>query len=244
MGRLVRTPSAAESGTLSLDGHERATLEAFKASAGYRFTAAVQRSWCVGRLDRAASFTLSVVPADLRARLLHAWVDAGGGTSSFFASESEAFLSFIAKNLPDPSHELTACRLERATLRANEHAQSFTPPDLSRLAPACRIARGSFADLVVFHGEPRDIIESLLKHRHLPISRTGTALLFAPGIEGLQRIATPAQQSVWERLATPLPLGVLLEEGYDRTEVGQMLRWSCLDWAVPPAPDSALPSNA
>jgi hypothetical protein len=152
LGRLVRaSKAAAPLLSLHLDDGEISCLETLKASAGFRFTVGVQRSWCVGRAARAGFFTLSILPEDLRRQLLDEWTDAGGGTSSFFAAEAEALLEFIASRLPNPSHELTACRFEQATLRANEHAIGFTPPDPELLStPGCTLRRGRFAGIAAF----------------------------------------------------------------------------------------------
>ena len=130
LGRLVRVPDGLDPlRTLQLDESERVSLKRIAQSAGYRFTVGVQRSWCVGRAARAGYLTLSTFPVALRSALLDEWVNSGGGTSSFFAAEGDALLDFIANRLPDPSHELTLCRLEQATLRANDGAIDFRAPD-------------------------------------------------------------------------------------------------------------------
>lgn len=89
-------------------------------------------------------------------------MNGGGGTASFFAAEAEAFLSFIAERLPVPSHALTLCRVEQATLRAQEGALGFTKPDLSRLdSPGCALRAGRYAALVRFHAPPRLVLAAI-----------------------------------------------------------------------------------
>jgi len=235
LGRLVRAPSASASlRSLDLNDGEIRCLEALRASAGFRFTIGVQRSWCVGRAARAAPLTLSVLPQDLRRRLLDQWTEAGGGTSSFFAIEGETFLDFIASRLPNPSHELTACRFEQATLRANQQAIGFTPPDADLLlVPGCALRRGSYGGMVVFHGEPHAIIEALEKHQALPpVSADVTTILFGPGLDRLCRVASPREVALWERLAAPVPLTSLLREGHSRNDLVAMLQAGILESSV------------
>jgi hypothetical protein len=227
LGRLVRAPNAPDSlRSLDLDDGEISCLEALKASAGFRFTIEVQRSWCVGRAARSAPLTLSILPKELRCRLLDQWTEAGGGTSSFFAIEGETFLEFIASRLPNPSHELTACRFEQATLRANEQAIGFTPQDPNLLlAPGCALRRGRYAGMVAFHGESYAIIEALVKHQALPpVSADATTILFGPGLDRLCRVASPREVALWQKLTAPVPLTSLLREGHKRDDIAPMLR--------------------
>ncbi len=227
MGRMVRTSGGADPLCgLSLDAGERAYLETMKASAGFRFTVGVQRSWCVGRAKRAGQLTLSILSERLRQRVLEEWTESGGGTSSFFRAEAEAFLDFIASRLPDPSHERSACRFEQATLRANSELENFTPPvprffDL----PEMELQRGRFATVVVFHGTPEVILEALLLHRPVPpLAPSGTPMLFAPGLEGLCRIASPREADLWERLERPVSREVATGWGYSREELLSLLQ--------------------
>jgi hypothetical protein len=235
LGRLVRAPNAADPlRSLHLDDREISCFETLKASAGFRFTAGVQRSWSIGRAARAGSLTLSILPDDSRRRLLDEWTEAGGGTSSFFAAEAEALLEFIANRLPDPSHELTACRFEQATLRASEQAIAFTPPgpDLPP-APRCALGRGRYAAMVPFHGEPYAIIEALVKHQALPpVSADATTIVFGPGLDRLCRVASPREVAVWRKLTAPYAFTSLLDEGYHRDDLASMLQAGIVEFAV------------
>ncbi|MGD0666155.1 MAG: hypothetical protein ABSB23_01235 [Bryobacteraceae bacterium] len=236
LGRLVRAPDGTDPlRSLRLDEAERSSIEGLQANAGYRFTVGVQRSWCVGRAERAGYLTLSILPEDLRRRLLDDWTEAGGGTSSFFAAEAEAFLDFIAGRLPHPSHELTACRFEQATLRANQQAIGFTPPGPDRLqAPRCALRRGRHAGLVAFHGEPHAIIEALTQHQALPpVSAAATAILFAPGLEGLWRVASSREAALWEKLTMPVRFTSLARDGYRRDDIAAMLRIGFVEFVTP-----------
>src|SRR5271156_1329399 len=108
LGRLVRAPEGGDPiRSLHLDAMEYGCLEALPQSPGFRFTVGVQRSWCMGRAVSAGALTLPVLADDVRSKLLDEWVNAGGGTASFFDAEAEALLNFIADRLPYPSHELT-----------------------------------------------------------------------------------------------------------------------------------------
>jgi hypothetical protein len=238
LGRLVRQPkSAAALRLLHLDDSEISCLETLKASAGFRFTTEVQRSWCVGRAARAGFFTLSILPKDVRDEVLDAWTEAGGGTSSFFAAEAEAFLEFIAGRLPDPSHELTACRFEQATLRANERRKSFTPPDPDLLADSrCVLRRGRHAGMVAFYGDPHRIIEALVKHQPLPPAPSNvTTMLFGPGLAQSCRMASQREVAIWQTLQTPVPFFTLLGEAYRRDELARMLQDGIVEFAGQPS---------
>jgi hypothetical protein len=224
---MVRTSGGADPLCgLSLDAGERAYLETMKASAGFRFTVGVQRSWCVGRAKRAGQLTLSILSEPLRRSLLEEWTESGGGTSSFFQAEAEALLNFIASRLPDPSHERSACRFEQATLRASSASENFTPPDPDFVdLPGMELQRGRSATVVLFHGKPEAILEALLLHRPVPsIMPVGTPMLFAPGLEGLCRIASPREADLWEKLARPVSREVAIGWGYTREELLSLLQ--------------------
>lgn len=234
LGRLVRDPQAAAPfRSLHLDESEAARLESIRAGAGFRFTAGVQRSWCVGRSERAATLTLSILPEALRRRVLDEWVDAGGGTSSFFAGEADALLEFIAGRLPDPSHELTVCRFEQATRRASEGTNGFraSAPEAS-LTPGSTLRRGRFAGMVIFHGRPEDIIAAVLSNRPLPpvSPLDAVPVLFGPGLEGLWRTASPRETALWEMLASAVSPGVLKDRGYGHDDFAPMLREGLLEF--------------
>jgi len=222
LGRLVRVPAGAGPlYGLALSTSERARLATLVESAGFRFTVDVQRSWCAGRAAKAARLTLSILPPEARQRLLNEWVSAGGGTASFFAAEAEAFWDFIAQHLPDPSHALTLCRVEQATLRASEGAYHFVVPHLSQLdTPGGVLRTGRYATLVRFHAEPHLLLAALLGEQPLPpLSPDAIPMLFGPGLEGLFRLATGEEVALWERLVVPVALTVLLREGHRRETI-------------------------
>lgn len=234
LGCLVRAPKAASPRSLHLTDTEISCLETIQASAGFRFTVEVQRSWCIGRAMRAGALTLALLSDDLRRQLLDQWIEAGGGTSSFFAAESEALLEFIASRLPDPSHELTVCRFEQATLRANQYVTDFPAPapDLSSATEGA-LRRGRYAGMAVFYGEPYAIIEALVKHRALPpVSSDVTTMLFGPGLDRLCRVAAPREVALWQKLTAPIPLSNLLREGYSRDDLVPMLHAGIVEIAV------------
>jgi hypothetical protein len=235
LGRLVRAPNATDQlRSLDLTAGEVSCLETLKASAGFRFTVEVQQSWCIGRAARAGSFTLSILTGELRRRLLDQWTETGGGTSSFFAAEAEVFLEFVASHLPNPSHELTACRFEQATLRANERAVGFTPPDPDLLrAPGCALRRGRYAGMAAFYGEPGAIIDALLKHQeHPPVSVDATTMLLGPGLDRLCRVASPREVTLWQKLSASVSVASLLQQRYSHNDLALMLREGIVEFAV------------
>lgn len=225
LGRAVRVPNGEDplSG-LDISASERAHLAAIVESPGFRFTVDVQRSWSMGRAAKSARLTLSLLPAEEQRRLLDDWVNAGGGTPSFFAAEAEAFLDFIAGHLPNPSHVLTLCRVEQATLRASEGALKFAAPDLSRLeAPDCLLGAGRSAALVPFHAEPRLLLAALAGQPFPPLSSEAIPVLFGPGLDGLFRVATVEEVALWERLVTPAALNTLVREGHRREAIEALI---------------------
>ncbi len=224
VGRLVRATDGHDPlRGLQLDPDERARLAALVERAGFRFTVDVQRSWCAGRAAGAAKLTLSLLPATERRRVLDDWVSAGGGTASFVATEADAFLEFIARRLRAPSHALTLCRFEQATLRASEGALGFAAPDPSWLAePGWVLRTGRYAAVVRFHAAPHLVLAALEGQPLPPISPETTSVLFGPGLDGFSRLATSAEVALWERLGAPEALPVLIREGH-RQEVIEAL---------------------
>ena len=163
LGRLLREHKSSDPlHGVNLDANQKIYFESLQETAGFRFCASIQRSWCIARAARSAYFTLSLLPDEERQALLDEWVDAGAGTSSFFDAEGESFLSFISKRLTDPSHELSVCQFEQATLRASNGASRFSPPAPDGLDdPAHNLRRGSHASLVRLYADPSLILQSL-----------------------------------------------------------------------------------
>ena len=207
-------------------------------SEGFRFTTAVQRSWCLGRASKGARLTLSILPCDLARRLLESWVKLGGGTSSFFAAEADAFLDYIAARLPEPSHALTICRVEQATLRASNGLLEWTGPGIqSDIEPGCWLRRSRHAALVPFFQEPSKVLAALEGGTLPPLLGATSWVLFAPGIGGLFRLSTDVERGLWQRLSVPARFSALLAEGYCRAELKDLLECGALELASPIKPD-------
>jgi hypothetical protein len=126
-------------------------------------------------------------------------------------SSRDTLLDFIARQLPDPSAELAVCRFEQFTLLAHSRAASFRSPDPALLSPRRGLQRALHAGLAFFHDEP--------------------ALLVAPGLKSLCRVASPEEIQLWERLATPSLAGVLLQEGQSLEASEDMLHVGALEYA-------------
>ena len=206
LGQMVRTTRRShQPKSVALDDTEQACLDALEPTAALQFTRAVQRSWCKQRAANAAALTLSVLQDDLRRQLLDEWVDSGGGTFSFYGSEADALLEFIAGHLPDPSTELNVCRIEQSAIRASVHSSRFQPPDPASFSHERTLGRNPYAALV-------------------------TALLIAPGLEAVHRVALPIEQMLWERLMIPAKAAVLLQEGYPLELLESLLRIGALEY--------------
>ena len=211
---------------------ERACLEVLRQSAGFRFTAAVQHSWCARRAVNAGLLALSIMHDDARRRLLGAWIRCGGGTSSLFAAEADALLEFIAEQLPDPSPELAVCRFEQLTLRANDAASSFTAPDRPLFELRRIVRQGRHAGVVLFHGEPDMILNALWHRKPLPdFSPEVTPLLVAPGLKPLCRIASRHELELWNKLAVPMVSTALEQDRWRRDAIETMLHVGALEFA-------------
>src|SRR6185295_11614803 len=170
---------------VSLDERDSRYFATLRETAEFRFYASVQRSWCIARAAKSASLTLSLLPQEKRERLLDEWVDSGAGASSFHGVEAELFLEFIGKQLPDPSHELTVCQFEGATLRAHNGASHFVAPDVSALHdPDCLLRRGSYADLVRLYVDLDQLLNAVQTHEPLP-DLPIMLVLFSPGLPKL-----------------------------------------------------------
>jgi hypothetical protein len=211
---------------------ERECLDTLRQSAGIRFTAAVQRSWSARRAVNTGLLALSILQDDARRRLLATWINAGGGTSSFFASEADALLDFIAEQLPDPSPELAVCRFEQLTLRANKNASSFKAPDGALFGPQRIVRRAAHAGVVCLNGEPDFMLSTLLRQAPFPaFSLDTTALLVAPGSQPLCRSASAHESELWNRLSAPSAVADLLREGYPSEAIETMLHIGALEYA-------------
>jgi hypothetical protein len=214
---------------VSLDERESRYFAKLRETAEFRFYASVQRSWCIARAAKAASLTLSLLSPEKRERLLDEWVDSGAGASSFHGVEAELFLEFIGKHLPDPSHELTVCQFERATLRANNGASHFVVPDVSALHdPECLLRRGSYADLVHLYVDLDQLLNAIQHHEPLP-DRPVMLILFSPGLPRLCTEPSREEVSVWEALATPTSIITLLEQGHSLTTLEALLSHGAIE---------------
>jgi len=215
---------------------ESSYLCSLQENAAFRFTIKVQRSWCAGRAAKAAFLTLSMLPDETRRQLLNDWTSLGGGTQSFVAAESAAFLEFISRHLENPSHEFTVCMLEMAALRANEGAQHFARPRPINLdSQHCLLQRGNYAGLVRFHAQPQQLLDALMKKEPLPpMSSNATALLFGPGLDRLYRTASRNEVIVYEKLTTPTPATLLVGEGFNRESLQDLLEGGIVEYTRQP----------
>jgi len=189
-----------------LTTNELARIDRIVASPGFQLTANIQRSWCESRAATVARQTLAAVSPDVREQMLHEWTAQGGGTSSFVESEADAFLEFIARRLPEPSHVLTLCRLEQAAYRAASMADACAPIPRSALARSkTLIKRSAHATLVPFYVEPARLFDALQDNAAIARDAAPVChLLFAPGIPGVVRRASENEIALWFALTAPM----------------------------------------
>jgi len=214
---------------VSLDERESRYFETLRDTPEFRFYASVQRSWCIARAAKGASLTLSLLPPEKRERLLDEWVDSGAGASSFHNVEAELFLDFIGKHLPKPSHELTVCQFERATLRANRGASQFVAPDASALQdPDCVLRRGRYAALVCLYTSLDQLFNAVQEKEPLPESPV-MLVLFSPGFPRLCAEPSVSEVSIWEALEAPVSIKTLLDQGHSLTTLAGLLRHGAIE---------------
>jgi hypothetical protein len=208
-----------------------APVDALPQGAALRFTALMQRSWCARRTVNPGVLVLSMLKDEVRHRLLDVWLSSGAGSSSFFAAEADTLLDFIAAQLPEDSPELAVCRLEQLTLRANDGASGFVPPDPALFGPRRIIRRSSQAGLVYFDDATNPVLTALLPPASRSMSFCGsTALLVAPGSEPLCRVASPYEYELWLKLSSPAPVTTLMRDGTPREVIESMLTIGALEY--------------
>jgi hypothetical protein len=243
LGGALRVPGPDVSAELTADALRSVTVTSEElvqlidlvASPGFRFTRRVRRSWSRGRAARVARLTLSVLPMEEHQQLVDDWVEAGGSTSFDPIIEAVAFLDFVGSRLPDPSHALTLCRMERATYRASAAALRFEPPNPAILGdPNISLKIGSGASLVRFLAEPAELLAAVEAGAPLPpIADRSFPLLFAPGLTGLVREPSDAEESVWEQLARPTTIDVLTRYGHTRGPIKALFDIGAVELASP-----------
>ena len=216
-----------------LSSAEQASLERLEPSAGLRLTAAVQRSWREGRAARAARLTLSALPIADRQLLLERWIECGGGTSSFFAAEAEAFLTFIEPHLPGRSHLRTLCQLERDDPRrrgaAGAAVSSWTGgcfASIERRLSAAPLWGERYADLVEFWA----FVGAHPCHTARPscAGHLGNNQYCSPWHRGYCRPASDEEAALWPCLIEPVPLAAVLTRGVSPRTIRALVREGAL----------------
>jgi hypothetical protein len=124
---------------------------------------------------------------------------------------ADSLLDFIARELPDPSVELAICRFEQLALRAHRASISFEAPDPARFDSQRVLRRADAAGLVCFPDGP--------------------ALLVAPGLRSLCRVATSTERRVWALSTTPCRAGAWIEAGLSRPTIQELLQVGALELA-------------
>ena len=116
---------------------------------------------------------------------------------------ADSLLDFIARRLPDRSAELAVCRFEQLTLRAHQASRSFKAPVSTSIDSRQVLQRSDAAGMAFF--------------------QEGSALLVAPGLSSLYRVASAQEERLWVRLATPTGAAALIEESFPQQTIVDML---------------------
>ena len=213
---------------VSLEDGESRYLENLRDTPEFRFYASVQRSWCIARATKAANLTLSLLPQEVRERLLDEWVDSGSGAQSFFGVEAESFLDFISGRLADRSRESIICQFERATLRAGNGARDFVSPDPASLQqPDSCLRRGTYAALVRFEANPDQVPNS--PGPLADLFSAGLTILFSPGVAQLWHEPSPEEVALWNALDSPIPVRTLLSHGHSVETLERLLAQGAIE---------------
>jgi hypothetical protein len=178
------------------------------ASPGFRFTLSVRRSWCKGRSIMAARAVLEALPDEESQRLVSEYLEQGGGSEVSLAIENERFLQFLLPRLPDPSMALSICRMNQALNLARRGAMNFSPPELRN--PDAPVVRGQYASLVWYRTGPHEAPMPPAGEKSLSAESPESAVLFAPGLPNLFRLASQAEAGFWRALpAIDAPRGLI-----------------------------------
>jgi hypothetical protein len=199
---------------------------------GFGFTCFIQRSWCELRARSAARLTMTALPAELRRDIVAAWLARGGGTASFFATETDALLDFVAARLPPESHLASICRMEQAAHRVSAAARDFiaTHTSVEALPSGAELQRHPAASLVRFHAPPAAVLAAALSGTAWPaLADDGHALVFAPGLPAMCRSATPAEVALLDAcVAGTRPAAALVSGAAAAAALGELLRIGAL----------------
>jgi hypothetical protein len=201
-----------------LRADERDSLLRLDGSPGFQLTITIARSWAEGRAVKAAPFTLAIIPHSHRAQILQEWVSGGASTNSFFAAESEAFLSFVAERLTALPDVLQICRIEQAAQRTKDRSLCFTPRDTTIL---------DRYDVVLKFGDAAVLVEE-------PVEDAATSgdaryLLFAPGLPELFRICSPVEKALLELLQCEMDMVQLRDAGHPEGLIRSLYEIGALD---------------
>ncbi len=162
---------------------------------GLALTRMLQRTWRYTRLTHALPLTMRALPAEAREDLLIAYCDAIPCVSFFPVHEARSFARFLAERESTPPHLASIAALEVALIDAFE-ADVFGDARAPRPGEGgLRLACG--ASRVRFSAPPEQVLTAALSGALLPpAGETSHELLVAPGIDGLARRPTAAEQQL------------------------------------------------
>jgi len=229
--RERRCPTAAAAGQLDdtpgsdLSAKERLFFSRLETCGGFWFTVGVQRSWCELRTWNAARAVLQFLPVETRRGLIEDWIGQGGGTASFFATEADQLLEFIAARLPERSRAWTICRIEQAVQRARQApvGPRALEGGAEEIGSDMTLVRSKAATLLDV--EPLDVPEAELSSG----AGVGIPVLFAPGIGGFCREATEAEVRIWQSAESPVRVATLVQAGHATSDLRTLVAAGVLE---------------
>ena len=194
LGALVAARAAGGPGTagvpvdLDLTVEERAWLRNLTGSPGFQVTCDIQRWWRETKLRWTARLTLAAFGREEQSDVIAEYLSAVPCASLFFATETSAFLEYVARARAERPHLAAIARFERALLRAREAeiepvALDVGHQDAVHAHPA--------ASMVEFAAPPERLLGALLARQPLPpVESAPFPILVAPGLSHLWRPAT------------------------------------------------------
>ncbi len=223
----------------ALSAREAAFFHRLSGNPGFRFMVEVQRSWCELRTLNAARVTLGTLPPHERRTLVKGWVERGGGTESFFATEADVLLDYIAGQVPAGSTTAVICRIEQAVQRAQRAPAQTTDP--ASLSDDTALVRGEDATLLrvptsvaaamnAGAGSADDVTAARL----VPDAEGEIEVLLAPAISGVLREAEAGEVQIWATCATPVCVAALRTAGHERATLQVLVAERVLDVAQRP----------
>ena len=182
---------------LPLDPNERAWLQQLPAAHGFQVTCFIQRWWRETKLRSTLRLTLQALGPRC-AEVMSQYLDSVACGSLFYLPEALTFLDFVQARAQGGPHLCEVAAFERAYLLCQEARRDL--PIAVEPADDVLVERAPAAAVIHFAAAPLELMSALLARAPLPpVGEVRAAVLVAPGLPHLWRLARPAEVTVLER---------------------------------------------